>query len=244
MWAAALLTVVGVYLVHVGMADARRREGGAGQGPAGGRLPRRPRLGPAGAGGAAQPADVAGAVLLDRGSARRRGLVLVDAVDGEVVEHLVEDNPERWSAAPPAPTPPDRVARRHRSSRGLCGARAASAGRPSSAAAGCGAARRRPRGPRAQRVERGVVPLVGRRRSMARGHGVGVGRRAERRRRRPRRGPAARRRGRRAAPGSASPMASRWRRASERNVTARSAGVEALMATSLSPATRRADPTR
>ncbi len=37
----------------------------------------------------------------------RRGLVLVDAVDGRVVEHLVEDNPERWSAAPP--TPPDRV---------------------------------------------------------------------------------------------------------------------------------------
>jgi hypothetical protein len=31
----------------------------------------------------------------------RRGLVLVDAVDGQVVEHLVEDNPERWSAAPP-----------------------------------------------------------------------------------------------------------------------------------------------
>jgi len=31
----------------------------------------------------------------------RRGLVLVDAVDGVVVEHLVEDNPERWSAAPP-----------------------------------------------------------------------------------------------------------------------------------------------
>ena len=36
----------------------------------------------------------------------RRGLVLVDAVDGHVVEHLVEDNPERWgdasSAAPTA----------------------------------------------------------------------------------------------------------------------------------------------
>jgi hypothetical protein len=31
----------------------------------------------------------------------RRGLVLVDAVDGRVVERLVEDNPERWSAAPP-----------------------------------------------------------------------------------------------------------------------------------------------
>jgi hypothetical protein len=26
----------------------------------------------------------------------RRGLVLVDAVDGRVLEHLVEDNPERW----------------------------------------------------------------------------------------------------------------------------------------------------
>lgn len=27
----------------------------------------------------------------------RRGLVLVDAVDGSVVDHLVEDNPEDWS---------------------------------------------------------------------------------------------------------------------------------------------------
>jgi len=27
---------------------------------------------------------------------RRRGLVLVDAIDGAVVEQLVEDNPERW----------------------------------------------------------------------------------------------------------------------------------------------------
>jgi len=34
----------------------------------------------------------------------RRGLVLVDAIDGEVVERLVEDNPERWSAAPPSPS--------------------------------------------------------------------------------------------------------------------------------------------
>jgi|HigsolmetaAR201D_1030396.scaffolds.fasta_scaffold14532_1 hypothetical protein len=32
---------------------------------------------------------------------KRRGLVLVDAIDGEVVERLVEDNPERWSAEPP-----------------------------------------------------------------------------------------------------------------------------------------------
>lgn len=30
----------------------------------------------------------------------QRGLVLVDAVDGTVLEHMVEDNPERWSAAP------------------------------------------------------------------------------------------------------------------------------------------------
>ena len=28
----------------------------------------------------------------------KRGLVLVDAVDGEVVEHFVEDNPEDWAA--------------------------------------------------------------------------------------------------------------------------------------------------
>ena len=27
----------------------------------------------------------------------RRGLVLVDAIDGRVVERMVEDNPERWS---------------------------------------------------------------------------------------------------------------------------------------------------
>jgi hypothetical protein len=29
----------------------------------------------------------------------------VDAVDGHVVEHMVEDNPERWSAAPPVAGP-------------------------------------------------------------------------------------------------------------------------------------------
>ena len=29
---------------------------------------------------------------------RRRGLVLVDAVDGRVLQHLVEDNPEAWAA--------------------------------------------------------------------------------------------------------------------------------------------------
>ena len=33
----------------------------------------------------------------------RRGLVLVDAIDGTVVERLVEDNPERWSADPSSP---------------------------------------------------------------------------------------------------------------------------------------------
>ena len=36
----------------------------------------------------------------------RRGLVLVDAIDGEVVERMVEDNPERWSAAPPVSDTP------------------------------------------------------------------------------------------------------------------------------------------
>ena len=33
---------------------------------------------------------------------RLRGLVLVDAVDEQVVEHLVEDNPERWATSPQA----------------------------------------------------------------------------------------------------------------------------------------------
>ena len=33
---------------------------------------------------------------------RRRGLVLVDAVDGTVIQHLVEDNTEEWR--PSAPT--------------------------------------------------------------------------------------------------------------------------------------------
>ncbi len=31
----------------------------------------------------------------------KRGLVLVDAVDGHVVQHLVEDNPEQWRPTPP-----------------------------------------------------------------------------------------------------------------------------------------------
>ncbi len=31
----------------------------------------------------------------------KRGLVLVDAVDGHVVQHLTEDNPEQWRPAPP-----------------------------------------------------------------------------------------------------------------------------------------------
>lgn len=32
----------------------------------------------------------------------RRGLVLVDAVDGTVIQHLVEDNPEQWRPSPVA----------------------------------------------------------------------------------------------------------------------------------------------
>ena len=30
----------------------------------------------------------------------KRGLVLVDAVDGHVVQHLIEDNPEQWRPTP------------------------------------------------------------------------------------------------------------------------------------------------
>ena len=31
----------------------------------------------------------------------RRGLVLVDAVDGRVIQHMVEDNPEQWRPSEP-----------------------------------------------------------------------------------------------------------------------------------------------
>lgn len=31
----------------------------------------------------------------------RRGLVLIDAIDGALVESMVEDNPERWAPLPP-----------------------------------------------------------------------------------------------------------------------------------------------
>lgn len=37
----------------------------------------------------------------------RRGLVLVDAVGGAVIEQMVEDNPERWNAAPSVDEPAD-----------------------------------------------------------------------------------------------------------------------------------------
>ena len=33
---------------------------------------------------------------------RQRGLVLVDAVDGRVLEHLVEANPEQWAQGAPS----------------------------------------------------------------------------------------------------------------------------------------------
>ena len=36
---------------------------------------------------------------------QRRGLVLVDAVDGHVVQHLVEDNPEEWAGEQAAGRP-------------------------------------------------------------------------------------------------------------------------------------------
>jgi hypothetical protein len=37
---------------------------------------------------------------------RQRGLVLVDAVDGRVLEHLVESNPEQWAPGGPPAVPP------------------------------------------------------------------------------------------------------------------------------------------
>jgi hypothetical protein len=35
---------------------------------------------------------------------RRRGLVLVDGVDGEIIQHFVEDNPEDWTALDAGPS--------------------------------------------------------------------------------------------------------------------------------------------
>ena len=60
-------------------------------------LPGRPRLGPDGlAGPAAAARRGASCSTRPRTRRRTRGLVLVDGVDGEVVEWFVEDNPEDW----------------------------------------------------------------------------------------------------------------------------------------------------
>jgi hypothetical protein len=40
---------------------------------------------------------VADPALLGRHPPAKRGLVLVDGVDGEIVQHFVEENPEDWS---------------------------------------------------------------------------------------------------------------------------------------------------
>jgi hypothetical protein len=44
----------------------------------------------------------------DENPPAKRGLVLVDGVDGSVVEHFVEDNPEDWSELPEGKSPGQR----------------------------------------------------------------------------------------------------------------------------------------
>ena len=94
LWAALLLTVVAVITItsgwrmHVDEREALVRAQQAVGFPSA--TPRRNRS------GAGCAAGRRGACSATRSRTRpqRRGLVLVDAIDGEVVEHLVEDNPE------------------------------------------------------------------------------------------------------------------------------------------------------
>ena len=94
LWAAILLTAVGLlsftsgWKMHVDEKQALGRRSGRC------RVPGRARVGAAGVARAAQQADVASAGVFGREPAAPASLVLVDAVDGTVVEHLTEDNPE------------------------------------------------------------------------------------------------------------------------------------------------------
>ncbi len=73
LFAAVLLGAFGAVLPDERLADAHRREGGAGTGATGRRLPGRPRLGPAGVARRAVPTDLAGALLLGREPSARGG---------------------------------------------------------------------------------------------------------------------------------------------------------------------------
>ena len=96
-----LLVAVGTFSHHVGLAHERRREARRW-------WPRTRAVGfPVGHAsaswrGAACAAGPTWRILCysaERARRRRRGFVLVDAVDGHVVEQLVEDNPEDWDDA-------------------------------------------------------------------------------------------------------------------------------------------------
>ena len=56
-----------------------------------------PRLGPDGLARVAVPAGVAIAALLGGGSAHPTAFVIVDGIDGSVIEGFAEDNPEDWA---------------------------------------------------------------------------------------------------------------------------------------------------
>ncbi len=96
--AAGLLGAVGVAVAHLGLADDRRRAAGAGCGPARWSTSRSgmPRPSRSGAGCAAGPTWRVLAYSAEE-PPKRRAFVLVDAIDGRTLEHIVEDNPEDLS---------------------------------------------------------------------------------------------------------------------------------------------------
>ena len=106
LWAAGLLTVVAVISISSGWrmhVDERRRSSRPSRPWASPSATPRPSRSGVGCAAARRGACCA---TPSRTRPSARGLVLVDAIDGEVVEHMVEDNPERWSAAPPVADSP------------------------------------------------------------------------------------------------------------------------------------------
>ena len=91
------LVLVAAYHFFAEVAAPRRGRCAGGCHPQG-RLPGGPRFGSAGLARPPQPAHMAHPPLLRRRPPAKRGLVLVDAVDGEIVDTIVEDSPEDWSA--------------------------------------------------------------------------------------------------------------------------------------------------
>ncbi len=80
-----------------GVGPRRRRARRPGRRQQGGRLPRRPRVGAARLAGLRSKPTWRILLYSAEEPPEQRGLVLVDGVDGSIVAHFVEDNPEDWS---------------------------------------------------------------------------------------------------------------------------------------------------